>query len=142
MFIGCISCDWKCCNEQSLPNTICQNSKLKSMPEINMPVDEIFHRYIENDITKCIVIGGLEPMLQFDELVELIDYFRKNKNNDEFVIYTGYYPEEIQDKISHLQLYNNIVIKFGRYIKDSKPRFDYILGVNLASDNQYAKKIS
>ena len=36
----------------------------------------------------------------------------------------------------------NIIIKFGRFVPMQQPHFDPILGVNLASDNQYAKQIS
>lgn len=33
-------------------------------------------------------------------------------------------------------------LKFGRYIPNQTPHYDSILGVNLASDNQYAERIS
>ena len=36
--------------------------------------------------------------------------------------------------------YNNIIIKFGRYIPNQGTHFDKVLGVKLASDNQYALK--
>ena len=58
------------------------------------------------------------------------------------MIYTGYYLEEIEGKIYFLKCFNNIIVKFGRYIPNSKSRYDEILGINLASDNQFAKKIS
>ena len=50
-------------------------------------------------------------MLQFEEVLEFIKQFRKY-SNDDIVIYTGYYPEEIQDKIKELIQYKNIIIKF------------------------------
>ena len=37
--------------------------------------------------------------------------------------------------------FTNIIIKFGRYIPNQKPHYDEVLGVNLASDNQYAERI-
>ena len=98
--------------------------------------------YINNPITKSIVVGGLEPMLQFDELISLIDCFRKNDCNDTFVIYTGYYPNEIEKQLMKLKSYCNIIIKFGRYIPNQQPHYDNVLGVNLASNNQYAEQIS
>ena len=38
--------------------------------------------------------------------------------------------------------YKNIIIKYGRYIPNQTPHRDEVLGVNLASDNQYAERIS
>ena len=41
-----------------------------------------------------------------------------------------------------MKIYNhswdNIIIKFGRFIPDQKSTFDSVLGVELASQNQYA----
>ena len=56
-----------------------------------------------------------------------------------FCIYTGYYPEEIQDELKQLQKYKNIIIKFGRFIPGQEPHYDEVLGVYLASDNQYGE---
>ena len=142
MFIGTCFCDWKCCTENKLSTTVCQNSQLAQSKTVYMPVDEIFHRYINNNITKSIVIGGLEPFKQYDELLELIKYFRDHNCYDDFVIYTGYYDYELQKEILELKQYSNIVIKFGRYIPNHNKHYDNILGIYLASDNQYAEKIS
>ena len=35
-----------------------------------------------------------------------------------------------------------IIIKYGRFIPNQQKHYDEILGVYLASDNQYAEKIS
>lgn len=142
MFLGTINCNWKCCNEQGLDNSICQNSKLATSRLIEVPVDEIFHRYNNNPITEAVVVGGLEPFMQFNELIELVSTFRKNQCQDDIVIYTGYYPNEIKQEISILKKYKNIVIKFGRYVPDDDKHFDEVLGVYLASDNQFAERIS
>ena len=55
---------------------------------------------------------------------------------------TGYYKEEIQDKIEWLKLYEPIIIKYGRFIPNQQPHYDETLGVMLASDNQYAERLS
>lgn len=141
MFIGSCICDWKCCYEQGTDITTCQNSKLVSSEIIDISEDKIFRRYIGNPITKAIVIGGLEPMLQIDELIDLISYFRANDCKDTFVIYTGYYPEEITGQVSLLSRFKNIIIKFGRFIPNDTEHFDETLGVNLVSENQFAQKI-
>ena len=97
--------------------------------------------YLKDGLEESIVFGGLEPMLQFQELISFIDKFRKI-SEDDIVIYTGYYKTEVEKEIEILKKYKNIIIKFGRYIPNRKSRYDEVLGVTLASDNQYAEKIS
>ena len=50
--------------------------------------------YLKDGLEESIVFGGLEPMLQFQELISFIDKFRK-LSEDDIVIYTGYYKTEI-----------------------------------------------
>ena len=38
--------------------------------------------------------------------------------------------------------WENIIIKFGRYIPNQEKHYDDVLGIELASDNQYAEVIS
>ena len=80
-------------------------------------------------------------MLQIDELLDFIKAFRINHSNT-IVIYTGYYESEIEEQLAKLRKFQNIIIKFGRFIPNQESHFDEVLGVYLASDNQYAKKIS
>ena len=80
-------------------------------------------------------------MLQFDELVELIRRFRE-ETSDDIVIFTGYYENEIKDKIDVLKHFRNIVVKFGRYVPGQEPHLDPVLGVKLANKEQYATRIS
>lgn len=138
MFIATCFCDWKCCREQNLDISVCQNSDIAKQPNINISDREIFERYISNPITKAIVIGGLEPFRQYDDMYNLIELFRSNDCYDTFVIYTGYelYEKPLQSKLYNLQSLKNIILKTGRYIPNHKPHFDEILGINLASDNQ------
>ena len=115
---------------------------------------DIFDRYINNPITKAIIFGGLEPFDQLQSLLVFIDVFRNELlRKDDIVIYTGYnkdelpsryYPEENAGPylMDYFRDVGNIVIKYGRYIPGHKPHFDPVLGVNLASDNQYAERIS
>lgn len=141
LFLISSICNWKCCKEANIPITICQNNPLIDKPTKEFNIESIYTLYMNNDITKAIVIGGLEPFMQFDEFISLIDYFRKY-TDDDIVIYTGYYEEEIKDKIELLKQFPNIIIKYGRYVPNNSPHYDEILGVNLISDNQYAEKIS
>ena len=142
MFISTCYCNWKCCVEQGLDKSICQNSEIAQQKNIEISADKIFSRYSSNSITNAIVIGGLEPFLQFDEIYELIKFFRNNNCNDYIVIYTGYYDYEISNQINMLKQFPNIIIKYGRFIPNQNPHYDDVLGIKLASDNQYAERIS
>ena len=83
---------------------------------------------------------GLEPF-DSNEIFDLIETLRYYCN-DAIIIYTGYNKEELPKQIEILKKYSNIIIKWGRYIEGDEPHYDNILGVNLASNNQYAEKIS
>ena len=141
MFICTSFCDGKCYRELGLDSSICQNESIQCQPIMNIPDEEIVDRYMNNPITSAIVIGGLEPFEQFKELYELIRKFRE-RTDDDIVIYTGYNENELTYSAWDLARLKNIIIKYGRYIPNSTPKYDYILGVTLASDNQYAVKIS
>jgi hypothetical protein len=140
MFIIFPYCSFKCDTEAGC--TVCQNSTLANESDIDISFIEIVSRYVKNPITKAIVFGGLEP---FDSIwiLRLIIEFRLY-TDDEIVIYTGYTEKELQAEgmIEALQKYKNIIIKFGRFIPNQEKRYDEILGVELASPNQYARRIS
>lgn len=139
MFIIFPYCSWKCDKEAGC--AICQNSALAHEPNIEISIEEIVKRYINNPISKAIVCGGLEPMDSLPELRALIAEFRKH-TNDDIVIYTGYKEDEYSYQWSCLEKFGNIIIKFGRFIPNQEKHYDEILGVELASPNQYARRIS
>ena len=145
MFIGTCFCDWKCCRDAGRPVTMCQNSPLANSKSKIVKFSTLYDRYINNPITKAIVFGGLEPMLQFDDIMELIKYFRQKGCKDDFVIYTGHYEDELQEEIKFIESFvkeydGKIIVKFGRFVPDQESRWNRILGVELASPNQYAKE--
>ena len=142
MVISFCKCNWKCCYEANIPNSVCQNSQIAKMENIETSPRELYNLYCGSPFSKCIVLSGLEPFLQFDEVYSLIDYFRSRGCDDPFVIYTGYYKDEVRNEVERLAQFPNIIIKFGRYIPGQEKHFDDVLGVELASDNQYAEKIS
>ena len=83
-------------------------------------------------------------MDSFSDLYALLDVFR-NKHGcmDTFVIYTGYTEEEAEPQVHCLMArFPNIIMKFGRYVPYQTSHMDELLGVVLASPNQYAVKIS
>ena len=143
MFIGTISCGGKCCIEGDFPLSVCQNDGWRGSAPIDIRDEVIVKRYLQNQITHAIVLGGLEPMEQSDEVLALIKTMRADFDcHDDVVIYTGYYPDEVTAILDKLQAFDNIVVKFGRYVPNMKTRFDEVLGVHLASENQYAVRIS
>lgn len=139
MYIAFPSCTFKC--ERECGQKICQNSSLVQSTTLEVGVKSIVNKYINNPITSAIVIGGLEPLDSKEDLFILISYFRVS-TQDDIVIYTGYKEEEIKNQLQYLRAYRNIIVKFGRFIPNQQPHYDDVLGVMLASDNQYAERIS
>jgi hypothetical protein len=140
MFIGFPSCTWKCERECGLKG-ICQNAELAKARTIDIPMSELLLSYQSNPLSRAIVCGGLEPFDSWDSLQYLVETFRVVLD-DMIVIYTGYTKEELVDKIEWLKNYKNIIIKFGRFRPNEESHYDSILGVKLASANQYAERIS
>ena len=136
-----VSCTFKCCKND---HSICQNCELTNNPIINCSIDDLIDRYLNQNIAHCITLQGLECLDNLKQVTWFIYKFRK-VSNDPIFIWTGYTEEECEDfiyLIKNILCLENIYIKFGRYIPNHKPHRDEILGIDLASDNQYAKKIS
>ena len=135
-------CDFKCdklCGKQ-----VCQNSSLAKQKPMKVPIDSIIYSYINDPISKALVCQGLEPFDDFEDLKNLISAFIE-KSEDDIVIYTGYEEHEVYNYIQLLKVIlnnyeakNRLIIKFGRFIPDYEPHYDPVLGVKLASYNQYA----
>ena len=138
MYIAFPSCTFKC--ERECGQKRCQNRSLVQSTNLEVGVKSIVNKYINNPITSAIVIGGLEPLDSKEDLFILISYFRVS-TQDDIVIYTGYKEEEIKNQLQYLRAYRNIIVKFGRFIPNQQPHYDDVLGVMLASDNQYAERI-
>ena len=139
MVIGFPSCTFKC--ERDCGQKMCQNSTLAQAPDIEVNINSLIERYMNNPITNAVICAGLEPFDSWDSLQCFIMNFRY-WCDDEIIIYTGYNKDEIEDKINWLKLYEPIIIKYGRFIPNQQPHYDEVLGVKLASDNQYAEVIS
>ena len=134
-------CDFKCDREFGEP--LCQNCELALAPTLEYTNTSIIQLYRDNPITRAVCFQGLEPFDTFEDLRDFIFNFRIcNSINDDIVIYTGYNKDEIENELNHLKQFKNIVVKFGRYIPNCEPHFDEVLGVKLASPNQYAERIS
>lgn len=132
-------CSFKC--DKECGKQVCQNGALANSPNIDIERMDLINRYLKNDITQSVVMQGLEPFDSWDDLISFIFLFRCY-TNDDIVIYTGYNLSELEEKVELLSYFDNIIIKFGRYIPNQQLHYDNVLGVNLASNNQYAVKIS
>lgn len=138
MFISTYTCTFKC--DKECGQAVCQNLPLVSQPTLEVDNKILIDRYMNNPISKAVVIGGLEP---FDDTLDLINFIFDFRLccNDDIVIYTGYNQDEIIGYIDRIYYAKNIIIKFGRYIPDQQPHYDEVLGVMLASDNQKGVQI-
>lgn len=131
-------CDFKC--DRLNKCKVCQNSRLAYEPDINISIDQIWTLYNENPLTKGICLQGLEPFDSSLEVLELVKFIRITKQcNDPIIIYTGYNEHEKLEIEYLIDNYKNIIIKYGRFLIGDAPHYDEVLGVNLASNNQYAK---
>ena len=128
-------CTFKCGKDY------CQNSSLAKTPIIEISIDDLVNRYINNPITEAVVMQGLEPFDSWNDLKEFVQKLREY-SNDDIVIYTGYNRDEVIEYIRELSVYPNIIVKFGRYIPNQEKHYDDVLEVYLASNNQYAERIS
>jgi len=141
LFLGFPKCSGKC--NKLAGQIVCQNQELQKSKKIEISIQEIIDLYLNNSITKAIICGGLEPLDTPEELIDLIESFRYF-TDDDIVIYTGYTEKEVKNMLiyGHLLQYPNIIIKYGRFIPNQNSHYDKVLGVNLASDNQYARIIT
>lgn len=134
-------CTFKCDKEYGC--TVCQNSELAHAELHDWTIESILSAYEANPIARAICFQGLEPFDSFNDLLRFVAICRQSYFiNDEIIIYTGYKKYEIEDQLIQLKQFPNIIVKFGRYIPQQPPIYDEVLGVELASPNQYAERIS
>lgn len=149
MYIAFPKCSFKCDKENGAQ--YCQNSKLARDPDIEISNLSVIERYLSNPFTHGVVIGGLEPFDSPEQLLSFVKAFRE-QTSEPIVIYTGYTEYEIETG----NFYNNnyeenrllwetirdygVIVKFGRFRPNQEKHYDEVLGVYLASDNQYAKE--
>ena len=134
-------CDFKC--DKINGCRVCQNSALYFEPDIEVSGEQIWKMYQDNPLTKAFCFQGMEPFDSYIDLIELIKFIRIDKQcDDPIIIYTGYQQGEDWITEQSLQKYKNIIVKWGRYLLGYEPHYDEVLGVNLASNNQYAEWIT
>ena len=141
MFLIMPYCTFKC--DKDSGSQVCQNWGLATSNAFEIDEEALIRTYLDQRLTTSVVFGGLEPFDSFSDVISFVNLFRnKYKCRDDIVIFTGYNKEEINEYIKDLQGYENIIVKFGRFIPNRTEHFDEVLGVMLGSDNQYAERIS
>ena len=139
MLLGVCYCDFKCCREDK--RSYCQNSPILQMPAFEIDDGRLVEEYLANPLTHAVVVAGLEPFyLQTEEVLAFAGRLRE-KTQDDLVIYTGYYPDEIPLVLARLRPLGNVVVKFGRFRAGDRPHLDPVLGVELANREQFARRI-
>lgn len=61
-----------------------------------------------------IIITGLEPFNQYEEIKSLIDYFKECKLDTKFIIHTGLSKKALRQQLNELKQFDNVSIIFGR----------------------------
>ena len=154
MYIAFPSCTFKCDEENG--SQYCINCGLVKKPDIEITKEQLIERYLSNPITKGFVLAGLEPIDSFTELFAFVDCARRQYHiDDPIIIYTGYTEEElINGQFANQKMKTDktfgeewkaltkygVIVKFGRFRPNQEKHYDEVLGVYLASDNQYAKE--
>ena len=135
-------CSFKCDKENGVQ--LCQNWRLAAAPSQTVQVESLIKRYMKNPITEAIVLQGLEPLDSLIDVYTVAACLNTCGCRDDFIIYTGYNKSEIPSQaiqnLAHL-IPGHFIIKWGRYIPNQEPHLDPILGIKLASDNQYGELI-
>lgn len=151
MVVGMPYCDGKCWKDLNAHGgnydwSLCQNHSLIKGSSIDISINDLCKRYLSNPMTHAVVFAGMEPLLSMRQVAAFIVYLRgTGRSEDDVVVYTGYNEDE-ENVIEFTNLLttacvNNVIVKFGRYVPGQEPHLDPVLGVMLASDNQYARKI-
>lgn len=131
-------CSFKC------GKGLCHNSPLAKSQDIYFNELDVITKYISNKITHGVVCAGFEPFDSPGDLIDFANCFRQH-TRDVFIVFSGYTEEELHNNMAYIWLKNNmpnLIIKFGRYKPNQQPHYDEVLGIKLASDNQYAEVIS
>ena len=146
ILIGFPTCSGKCWKELGMDTSICQNEVLKN-EVIEISLENLCKKiedYIKSGFAKAVILAGLEPFEDTENVLSIISFIQKVSSDTDIVIYTGFNEDEITKEIGKIKAIakNKIIIKFGRFIPNDNSVYDAVLGITLASKNQYAKQIN
>lgn len=154
LYIAMPYCSFKC--DKECGHQVCQNEPLTQEPIVDIDKEDLIEEFLNNSITRAVVFGGLEPLDSFMDVLSFVDSLRRQHDDlSPIIIYTGYTEEEVeagavdagpQDLMAEnwriLCSYPGIIVKFGRFRPNEESHLDKLLGVRLASPNQYARLVS
>lgn len=135
-------CSFKCDTENGVQ--LCQNRGLAAAPSQWHDIDDIMDRYMHTDLSEAIILQGLEPLDSLLDVYIVAAALKEWEIKTPLIIYTGYKKSEISPTILRTlssQIPGDFIMKWGRYIPNQSPHYDPVLGVMLASDNQYGEYI-
>lgn len=135
-------CNFKCDKENGVQ--LCQNWELAAAPSQRHDIDRLMELYKNMNLTESIVLQGLEPLDSLIDVYTVSAAMQRHNILDDLVIYTGYNKQELDPSIIPTLVSlvpGHLIIKWGRYLPDQSKHFDEVLGVYLASDNQYGEII-
>lgn len=135
-------CDFKC--DKMNGTQVCQNWGLAAAPSQTVVIEDFMERYLNNPLTEAIVLQGLEPLDSLVDVYIVAAALSVKKCTDDLVIYSGYNKAEIPSYLLDpivSSLPGHLIIKWGRYFPNQEPHYDPVLGIYLASDNQYGEII-
>ena len=137
-------CDFKCDRENGVQ--LCQNWELAAAPSQKYDIDELMRLYQIMILPESIILQGLEPLDSPIDIYTVAAAMQRHDITDDLVIYTGYNKNEndditnIIDTVSFLTP-GSLIVKWGRYLPNQTSHYDEVLGVKLASDNQFGEII-
>lgn len=132
-FVGALvsacDCKFNCKN--------CFNQKIKALPTLSKPCEEIVAEIQSNPFHKGVIFAGLEWTLQLDECIALARACKEKGLLT--MIYTGNdWQSELAKKLVEADCFD--YIKCGQYAEDLKTVNHIEYGVVLASSNQHIYK--
>ena len=110
--------------------------------------DAASHICTQNYLTIPVTVG-VTPANMYIDNVKITDVSASiGKNSLDVILnynvtYNGQTPTcKPAKSLVYVKNANNIIIKFGRFIPNQQSHYDAVLGIKLASSNQYAERIS
>lgn len=73
LFLITSQCDWKCCKELGIDISICQNEPMAKQETKDVSAESIYNAYINNDITKAIILADLSQCCNLKRCLMLLN---------------------------------------------------------------------
>lgn len=128
----------------------CQNEHLRGAETKIYVINDIINLYNRLSEHKAIVCAGLDPLDSMEDIENLLEAFNASADMCkpvDFVIYTGYTIEEMEETVQDYLFQGwvksknmRLIVKYGRYDKNNNHKYvSKTLGIELAGNNQKAR---